>query len=63
VELNPTHRKELYGEFQRIVQTDLPKLPIVFSRVPVAHASSLRGFWTGAYGTLDNFADAYLVAA
>jgi peptide/nickel transport system substrate-binding protein len=62
-ELDPARRTSLYADFQRKVQADLPRIPLIFFNQPVVSSARLRDFWTGAYGILENFADAWLAAA
>ncbi len=52
----------LYAEFQRKVQSELPRIPLIFNEQRLVSSTRLRDFWTGAYATLGNFADAYLAA-
>lgn len=58
-EIDPQKRKALYGDFQRIVQSELPRIPLIFSKIRVVGRSDLRDYWKGTYGVMDNFADAY----
>ncbi|MES1162296.1 MAG: ABC transporter substrate-binding protein, partial [Rhizobacter sp.] len=60
VEIDPVKRRALYVRFQQVVQTDLPKIPLISSEsVLVAHRN-LRDFLTSGDGGYGNFADAYL---
>ncbi len=59
---DPARRRALYARFQQIVQTDLPKIPLVETNQ--IHLSRGLSSWSvDAYGVMGNFADAFLVAA
>ncbi len=59
-ENDPAKRKTIYGEFQRVVQVELPRIPLVFNKNLVVGRVELHDYWSGAYGILENFAVAYL---
>jgi len=59
VETDPAKRRALYVKFQQLVQTDLPKIPLIASESVVVAARSFRNFLTTADGTLGNFAEAW----
>ncbi|HVV27995.1 MAG TPA: ABC transporter substrate-binding protein [Rhizomicrobium sp.] len=61
-ERNALKRRALYARFQQIVQTDLPKIPLV-SVNSVALGKGVQNYAVDAYGVMGNFADAFLVAA
>jgi len=61
-ESDANKRRALYGRFQQIVQTDLPKIPLV-SANPVHLSRGIQAFSVDAYGVMGNFADAFLVTA
>jgi len=55
-------RRALYEKFQQIVQTDLPKIPLV-NITPVILSKGVANFADPAYGVMGNFAGASLVSA
>jgi peptide/nickel transport system substrate-binding protein len=58
-ETDPIKRRADYVEFQRIAQTDLPRIPLI-SPLPLAlYVRNLHRLATGAEGTWGNFAEAY----
>jgi len=59
VELDPHKRTELYHRFQALVQTDLPRLPLVAPKDVVLTAKRLHGLVNSAADAYGNFADAY----
>jgi peptide/nickel transport system substrate-binding protein len=59
-ETSPARRKAIYADFQRIVQTELPRIPMIFNKTCVAGRAYVHDYWTGAYGILENFASTYL---
>ena len=57
-EVDPVKRKALYAEFQRIVGTDLPKIPLVSPSVVVVTQKQLKDFFNSPEALYGNFADA-----
>jgi len=60
VENDPVKRRALYVRFQQIVQTDLPKIPLISAESVVVASRQLRDFLSTSEGTLGNFAGAWL---
>lgn len=60
VETDGAKRRELYRRFQHIVQTDLPKIPLVSAETVVVASKALRDFIVDSDGTNGNFAGAWL---
>jgi peptide/nickel transport system substrate-binding protein len=63
VETDAARRVELYQQFQRVVQTDLPLIPLVTLDAYVVRNRRLSGYLTTADGAYGNFADAALLPA
>lgn len=57
-EVDPLKRKAWYDEFQQIVLTDLPKIPIVSPTVVVVTQKQLKDFFNSSEALYGNFADA-----
>lgn len=57
-EVDPAKRKAWYDEFQQIVLTDLPKIPIVSPTVVVVTQKQLKDFFNSSEALYGNFADA-----
>lgn len=57
-EVDPVKRKALYAEFQQIVLTDLPKIPLVSPTVVVVTQKQLMDFFNSSEALYGNFADA-----
>ncbi|NBB09208.1 ABC transporter substrate-binding protein [Pseudomonas sp. SLFW] len=57
-EVDPVKRKALYAEFQQIVLTDLPKIPLVSPTVVVVTQKQLKDFFNSSEALYGNFADA-----
>lgn len=57
-EVDPVKRKALYAEFQQIVLTDLPKIPLVSPTVVVVTQKRLKDFFNSSEALYGNFADA-----
>jgi peptide/nickel transport system substrate-binding protein len=57
-EVDPLKRKALYAEFQQIVLTDLPKIPLVSPTVVVVTQKQLKDFFNSSEALYGNFADA-----
>jgi peptide/nickel transport system substrate-binding protein len=55
-------RRALYARFQQIVQTDLPRIPLL-SAPQNSLSRGLSAYSVDAYGVMGNFADAFLVAS
>jgi peptide/nickel transport system substrate-binding protein len=60
VETDAGKRVELYKDFQRVVQTDLPLIPLPAPDVNVVRSRRLTDYRTTADGAYGNFADAQL---
>lgn len=60
VETDLAKRRELYAQFQRQVQKDLPKIPLISSETVVLASRQLRDFIVDTEGTNGNFARAWL---
>lgn len=60
VEVDQEKRKALYDEFQRIVQTDIVRIPIISPRYPVIARADVRDYIASASGDAGNIASAYL---
>ncbi|WP_159435778.1 ABC transporter substrate-binding protein [Lampropedia hyalina] len=58
-ELDFEKRKQLYFEFQKVVQTDLVRIPIVSPRYPIVASAKLRNLVTSPAGATGSFADTY----
>jgi len=63
VETDPAKRRALYVRFQQVVETDLPKIPLISSETVVVAQKSVRDFLTTGEGSSGNFANAWLAAA
>lgn len=61
-EIDPAKRRAQYVRFQQIVQTDLPKIPLVAIN-QVYLSRGVQSYFVDAYGIMGNFADASLVSA
>ena len=60
-EMDPVKRRADYVQFQRIAQTDLPRIPL-FSRLPlILHTRNLRRITSGAEGIYGNFVEVYFL--
>ncbi|KAF1050128.1 ABC transporter substrate-binding protein [Xylophilus sp.] len=59
-ETNVERRRAIYTQFQQLVQTDLPKIPLVAPEAVVVARKGLRDFLDPADGTLGNFAGAWI---
>lgn len=57
-ETDPDKRRALYHEFQQLVLTDLPKIPLVQPSVVVVTQNSLKDFFNSSEALYGNFADA-----
>lgn len=57
-EVDPVKRKALYADFQQIVLTDLPKIPLVSPTVVVVTQKQLKDFFNSSEALYGNFADA-----
>ncbi len=57
VELDPARRRELYGQFQRVAQTDLPRIPLVVTHPTVLARRTVRNIEQLTYGVSGSFAD------
>jgi peptide/nickel transport system substrate-binding protein len=62
-ELDPARRREQYHRFQRVVQTDLPRIPLIASTTVVASHRSVCNFVDSAEGLYGNFGAAELTSA
>jgi peptide/nickel transport system substrate-binding protein len=62
-ETDPARRRALYEDFQRIVQTDLPRIPLIAGAVVTIAHGSVRDFPDQAYGALENFAGVSITPA
>jgi peptide/nickel transport system substrate-binding protein len=62
VELDPARRRELYGQFQRVVQADLPRIPLVVTHPTVLARRAVKNIEQVVYGVNGNFADLSLSA-
>jgi peptide/nickel transport system substrate-binding protein len=60
-ELDFVKRRADYAEFQRIAQTDLPRIPLVAQLPLILYTRNLRHITSGAEGLYGNFAQAYLL--
>jgi peptide/nickel transport system substrate-binding protein len=63
VEIDLPKRRKLYERFQQIVQTDLPKIPLISPDTVVVASARARNLVVTADGILGNFADAWLAKA
>ncbi|WP_159996736.1 ABC transporter substrate-binding protein [Roseomonas sp. 18066] len=63
VENDPAKRLRLYAEFQRLVQEDLPEIPLVSMQQVTVSSRRLRDHTTICDGIKGNFADAWLQGA
>jgi len=61
VETDTIKRVELYAQFQRVVQTDLPLIPLPAPDLDVVRTRRLNEYRTTADGIYGNFADAQLI--
>ncbi len=61
VETNSERRLGLYNQFQRLVQTDLPLIPLVAAETIPLRNRRLIGYNSGADGILENFSSAQLL--
>src|SRR6202012_4718205 len=50
VETDPAKRRALYVRFQQVVETDLPKIPLISSETVVVAQKSVRDFLTTGEG-------------
>ena len=57
-ELDPAKRRQHYLQFQRLAQTDLPRIPLIAATRVVVSSKRLRNFINSAEGIYGNFADA-----
>jgi peptide/nickel transport system substrate-binding protein len=62
-EIDPKKRKQLYDVFQRLVQTDLPRLPLVSLTSVVLHRKTVHNVTDTTSATLGNFANLYVTGA
>jgi peptide/nickel transport system substrate-binding protein len=62
VELEPARRRDLYGQFQRVAQTDLPRIPLVVTHPNVLARRAVRNIEQSSYGVNGSFADLSLGA-
>ncbi|MDY0747676.1 ABC transporter substrate-binding protein [Paucibacter sp. R3-3] len=62
-ELDPARRRQLYLQFQRLAQTDLPRIPLIAATRVVVSNRRLRNFINSAEGLYGNFADATIQPA
>jgi peptide/nickel transport system substrate-binding protein len=60
IELDPAKRRVLYHRFQRLVGTDLPRIPLFASKRVVVSRREVQDFINSAEGLYGNFADATL---
>ncbi len=60
VETDPAKRRALYVRFQQLVQTDLPKIPLVSTEAVIVAHRSVRDALTTGDGVYGNFAGAWL---
>lgn len=56
-------RRALYADFQRLVQTDLPRIPLITNGLPVLTSKRLTTLPDNAEGIYGNFAELRLAAA
>ncbi len=61
VEVDEGKRIEIYRQFQRVVQTDLPLIPLVRADAHIVRSRRVSGYRTTADGVYGNFADARLL--
>ena len=57
VETDLARRRALYGDFQRLAQTDLPRIPLITNGQPVLTSKRLNTLPDTAEGIYGNFAD------
>jgi peptide/nickel transport system substrate-binding protein len=57
VELDPAKRRAHYHRFQRLVQTDLPRIPLISTTRVVVSSRQVHDFINSAEGLYGNFAD------
>ncbi len=60
-ELDPAKRRAEYAQFQRIAQTDLPRIPVLVQLPLITSRRNLRRITSGAEGLYGNFAEAYFL--
>ncbi|MDB5712932.1 MAG: hypothetical protein JWO15_329 [Sphingomonadales bacterium] len=63
VETDPTHRRAIYADFERVVQTDLPRIPLITNGQPLLTSKRLSALPDSAEGIYGNFADLKLTPA
>jgi peptide/nickel transport system substrate-binding protein len=63
VEIDPIRRRDLYWQFQQLVQGDLPTIPLVASQLLTLGNRRVRQHTVTGDGIAANFASTYLVAA
>ena len=56
VELDPAKRRALYAEFQKIVMTELPYIPLVWSRAIIGSSRRVQNLMADLNGINGNFA-------
>ncbi len=59
-EADPARRRALYQRFQQLVQTDLPRIPLIAGRRVIVASRRLHDFIDSAEGLYGNFANARL---
>ena len=59
-EVDPVTRRALYARFQRLVQTDLPTIPLIAPAGVTIASRQVHDYSVGADGPYGNFADAFL---
>lgn len=57
VETDPARRRVLYGDFQRVAMTDLPRIPLWTNSRKVYHSAKVSPLPDTGYGTYGSFAD------
>jgi peptide/nickel transport system substrate-binding protein len=62
VEIDPHKRRAIYDEFQRVVQTDLPRIPLIAPHTVTLARHNVLNF-TSNQALYDNFADVALAKA
>ena len=60
-ETDAAKRRALYVRFQQLVETDLPKIPLISTETVVVASARLHNFLNAGDGAGGNFAEAWLV--
>jgi len=61
VEIDPEKRRALYAQFQRVTQTDLPRVPLFTSSGAIFHSARLTPLDDNGEGIFGNFANLKIV--